>query len=118
MGVGDHQLHAAQAAPGERAEKLEPKGLRLGGADGHAEHFAPAVAVHAHSDGHRDGHGATSLADLHIGGVEPEIWPITFDGAVEEILHPLVDLSAKPADLALGDALHAHGADQVVHRTC
>ena len=37
-------------------------------------------------------------------------------GQVRKVLHPLVDLGAEPADLALGDAVHAHSADQVVHR--
>ncbi len=62
MGVGDHQFDATQAASRERAEELEPEGLCLGGADGHAKHLTPAITVHAHGDGHRDGYDATSLA--------------------------------------------------------
>jgi len=44
MRIRDHQLDAAQAAPGQRAQKLDPEGLGLGGADRHAQHLAPAVA--------------------------------------------------------------------------
>ena len=33
MGIRDHQLHAAQAAPGQLAQKLGPEGLGFGGAD-------------------------------------------------------------------------------------
>ena len=116
MGVGDDQLHAAQAAARQGAEEVEPERLRLRAADRHAEDLAPAVGVHADRDGHRDGDDAPGLADLHVGGVEPEIGPVALDGAGEEVAHPLVDLGAEARDLAAADALHAHGADQVVHR--
>jgi hypothetical protein len=43
MGIGDHQLDAAKAAPGELAQKLGPEGLGLGRPDIHAEHFAATV---------------------------------------------------------------------------
>jgi hypothetical protein len=51
------------------------------------------------------------VASIHRYGQSPLIWPI------EEGLHPLVDLLAQPADLALGDTAHAHGFDQFVDRT-
>ena len=54
---------------------------------------------------------------LHVGGVEPKIGPVTLNGAGEEVLHPAIDLGTQTADLALGDALHAHGPDQGIHRT-
>src|SRR5690349_3298782 len=63
--------------------------------------------------GHRD--DAPSLADLHVGGVEPEAGPVALDGAGEEVAHAIVDLGAEARDLAAADALHAHGAHQVVH---
>ena len=56
------------------------------------------------------------LAHLHVGRVDPDVGPVALDRPVEEGLHPLVDLLAQPADLALGDAAHAHGLDQVVDR--
>ena len=110
------QLDAAQAAPGELAQEGRPEGLGLGRPDVHAEHLAPAVAVDADGDDHRDGDDAAGLADLHVGRVDPEIGPVALDRPVEEGLHPLVDLLAQPADLALGDAAHAHGLDQIVDR--
>jgi hypothetical protein len=56
MGVGDDQLDAAQAAPGELAQEGGPEGLGLRRADLHAQHLAPAVAVDADrdDDGDRD----------------------------------------------------------------
>ena len=57
-----------------------------------------------------------ALAHLHVGRVDPQIRPAAFDRPVEERLHPLVDLGAQPRHLALGDAGHAHGLDQIVDR--
>jgi hypothetical protein len=82
----------------------------------HAQHLAPAVAVDADRDDHGDRDDAAGLAHLQVGGVDPEIGPVALDRPVEEGLHPLVDLLAQPADLALGDAAHAHRLDQVVDR--
>ena len=56
------------------------------------------------------------LAHLHVGRVDPQIRPVALDRAVEEGLHLLVDLLAQPADLALGDAGHAHRLDQIIDR--
>ena len=81
------QLDAAQAAAGQLAQELGPEGLGLGGADVHAQHFAPAVAVDADGDDDGDRDDAAVLADLHIGGVDPEIGPVALDRPVEEGLH-------------------------------
>lgn len=54
MGVGDDEPDAAQASAHQAAEEVEPEGLGLRGADGHAQHFAPPVAVDADGDGHGD----------------------------------------------------------------
>ena len=54
MCVRDHQLDAAQAATGERAQEVGPEGLRFGGADLHAQHLAAAVSVDRHRDDHRN----------------------------------------------------------------
>src|SRR5690606_3049961 len=51
-----------------------------------------------------------------IGRVNPEVGPFAFDGPVEKSLHLLVDLLAQPGDLALGNARHAHGLNEVVNR--
>ena len=87
--------------------KAVQKGLGFRWADIHAEHFAPAIAVDAHRDDHRDRDDPPVLADLHIGGVDPQVGPVALDRAVEEGVDALVDLLAQPADLALGDAVHA-----------
>lgn len=42
--------------------------------------------------------------------------PFAFDRAVEECLHPLVDLADQPADLALRHPAGAHGAHQIIDR--
>ena len=114
--VGDHQLHAAQAAPGEAAQEPGPEGLGLGRADRHAEDLAPALVVDRDCDGYRDRYDAPGLAHLQIGRIQPEIGPVTLQRPVEEALDLVVDLPAQPGDLALGDAGHAHGLHQVVDR--
>src|SRR5436305_9080885 len=47
VGVRDHQLDAAQAAPGELTQELRPEGLGLRRSDVHAEHFAPSSLLTA-----------------------------------------------------------------------
>ena len=96
MGIGDDQLDAAQAAPGQLAQELRPEGLGLGGADLHAQHLAPAVAVDADGDDDGDRDDAAVAAHLQVGGVDPEIGPVAFDRPVEEGLHLAVDLLAQP----------------------
>jgi len=76
MGVGDDQLHAAQAAMGELAQELSPDRLGLRGANLHAQHLAPAVGVDADRDDDGDGDDAPTAADLRVGGVDPQIGPI------------------------------------------
>jgi hypothetical protein len=44
--------------------------------------------------------------------------PIAFNGALQEALDTLVDHLAQARDLALGDAAHAHGLDELVDRAC
>jgi hypothetical protein len=51
MGVGDHQLDAAQAALLELAQERGPERFRFGRPDVHAQHLAAAVAVDG--DDHR-----------------------------------------------------------------
>ena len=116
VGVGDDQLDPGQAAALELAQELDPEGLGLRRADVHAQHLAPAVGVDGHRDGDGDRDDAPVLADLHVGGVEPQIRPVAFDRAAQERLHAVVDVFAQPADLALGDAGHPHGLDQIVDR--
>jgi hypothetical protein len=116
MGIRDHELDAAQAAPSELAQELGPEGLGFRRADVQAQHFAPAIAIDADRDDDRHRDDAAGLAHFHIGRIEPDIGPITFQRSVEEGLHLVVDLAAQPADLALGDAGHAHRLDQIIDR--
>ena len=112
--VGDHQLHAAQAAPGGAAQELGPEGLGLGRADRHAQDLAPSLVVDRDHDCHRDRYDAPGLAHLHIGRIQPEIGPVALQRPVEKAADLVVDLAAQPGDLALGDARHPHRLHQVV----
>ena len=114
MRVGDHQLGAAQAAPGQAAQELDPEGFCLAVACGHAQHFAPAVGVDADGHDHRDGDDLVVTPDFDVGGIEPDIRPIAFDRPVEEGVHTLIDLAAQAGDLAFADAFHAERLDQVI----
>ena len=58
-----------------------------------------------------------ALSHLHVVGVDPQIGPIAFERPAQEGFDLLIDLIAQPADLALGDAAHAHGFDQIVDQT-
>jgi hypothetical protein len=57
---------------------------------------------------------SATFADLDIGGIEPEIGPVTRQRSLEEGVHALVDILAKLGDRGLGDAAHALGLDQLV----
>ncbi|MDB5683485.1 MAG: hypothetical protein JWM75_1183 [Sphingomonas bacterium] len=114
--IRNDELHAPQTVPRQAAQEVAPERLSLRHADRHAEHLAPAVAVHAHCDGDRHRDDAAGLAHLQIGRVDPDVRPVAFDRPIEERLHADVDLLAEPADVALGDAGHPHGFHQIVHR--
>src|SRR3569832_1859911 len=116
MGIGDDEFDAAQAAPCELAQELSPEGFGFGWRDVHSQDFSAPLAVSSHRDDDRHRHDATVLARLYVGRVDPEVRPVAFDGPLQEGLHLAVDLLAEPADLALGDAAHAHGLDEIVDR--
>ena len=116
VGVRDHELDAAQAAPGELAQEVGPERLGLRRTDIHAKDFAAAVTVDADRYDHRHRDDATILAHLHVGRVDPEIGPLALDGTVEKRADPFVDLLAKAADLTLRHAGAAHRLDQVIDR--
>ena len=67
MGIGDHQLDAAQAAPGQGAQELGPEGLGLRGADGHAQDLTPALVVDRHGDDHGDRDNAPQWHGVGVG---------------------------------------------------
>ena len=116
VGVGDDELHAAQAAAGELAQELDPERLGLRRADVHAEHLAPAVGVDADRDDHRHRDDPPVLAHLQVGRVDPEVGPVALQRPLEEGRHPLVDLGAEPAHLALRHPAHAERLHEVVDR--
>jgi len=83
-------------------------------ADRHAEHFATAVAVHADRDDHGNRYDPASAANLDVSGIQPDVRPVALDRPIEECFYADVDFFTKPAHLALRDATHAHGFDQIV----
>src|SRR3954451_17142133 len=87
-------------------------GLRR--ADRQAQHLAPDIVIDPDRDDHRDRDDATIAARLHIGRVQPDIRPLALKRPIEEGRDLAIDLAAQPADLALGDAGHAHCLDQFV----
>src|SRR3954447_3402738 len=118
MGVRDHQLHTTQATTGQLAQEFGPERLGLGWANIHAKDFSPAVTVDADRDNDGDGDDTASLPHLYISGVQPDIGPVAFQRTGQEGLNSLVDLAAQAADLALGDATHTHGLNQIIDGTC
>ena len=85
---------ALQATPVQAAQELRPEGFSLQDANLQAQH----------------------LARLDVGGIDPQVRPVALDLAVQEGALALVELSAQPADLALGDAAHVQGLEEVIHR--
>src|SRR5205085_9450925 len=96
--------------------ELGPERFSFAGADLQPQHLALTLGVHPDRHYYGYAHDASGLPRLDVGRVDPQVRPVTFDLAVQECAHTLVELPAQPADLALGDARHAQGLDQVVHR--
>ena len=55
-------------------------------------------------------------AHFDVGRVQPQIRPLALDRPRQESLDAFVDLAAEPRDLALADALHAHGTHEIIDR--
>ncbi len=113
--IGDHQLHAAQATVGERAQEVGPERFCFGWTGGDAENFALAVLVHSYRYYHGAADDPPALAHFHVGRVEPEIGPGAFERPGEECIHSLVDFDTKATDLALRHAASAHRLHQIVY---
>ena len=96
MSIGDHQLHAAQAAPRERTQETDPEGLRLGGADRHPKHLAHPIGVHGNGDYDCDRDDPAGLANHQVRRIDPQVRPVALDRPVEKGVHALVDLGALP----------------------
>src|SRR5947209_10590238 len=114
MSVGDDELDAAQSASREVTQELEPERLRLARANPHADDFPYAVSVYSHGDYHRDRYDTAGLTHFHIRCVDPQIRPVAFERTREKRVHALVDVSAQPRHLALGDPGHPHRLDQLI----
>ena len=95
MRVRDDQLDAPQAATGELAQEPRPEGLGLGWSDVHAEHLAAPVAVDPDRHDHRHRHDPALAPRLHVGGVDPQIRPIAFDGSLQECAVTRSSISAQ-----------------------
>src|SRR5467141_3166384 len=116
MGIRDDELDAPQTAPREFAQEVGPEGLGFRRADRQAQHLAPAIAIDADRDDHRDRDDVAVAARLHIGRIQPDIGPLALERTVEKGHDLAVDLAAQPRYLALRDAGHAHRTDQLVDR--
>jgi hypothetical protein len=114
MGVGDHQLDALEAALDQALQKSRPERFGLGRAEPQADDFAPSFGRDRHGDYRRDRDNAAAIADLEVGGIEPQIRPLAVDRAVEEGSHPFIDVFAQLGNLALRYAGKAHRLHQLV----
>ena len=64
MGVGDDQLHPAQASSLERSQERRPEGPILAVTHGEAQDLAAAIT--AHPGGHHHGLGDHAAVDLAL----------------------------------------------------
>src|SRR5262249_9566469 len=104
MSIRDHQLDALQATLDQPLQEGRPERLGFGRANPEPDDLAPAVGADRDSDYRGDRDYATAVANLQVGGVEPQIRPFALDWSVEEGAHPLIDVFAQLGDLALRDA--------------
>jgi hypothetical protein len=96
MGVGEDQLHPAEAAFDQAAEQGAPEGLGLGLADVKADHLAVAGLVHCIGEHQRPADDAAAIADLLDLRIKPQIGITTLERPVGERLDLLVETGADP----------------------
>jgi hypothetical protein len=113
--IRDHQLHPAQAAADHALEEARPERPGLAWADVQADDLASAFGVGGHGDYRRHRDDPPALALAQPDGIQPEIGPFPAQGAVEEGVHPLVDVPAQPGNRALAEPGQPHRLHQVVH---
>ena len=102
--VGDHELHAAEAASAEALEERGPEGAVFAVADVDAQHFAVTAGGDAGRDHDRAGHDPAVDAALDVGGVDEHVGELdVVEAAVAERLEVAVELAADAGHLALGD---------------
>ena len=68
-------------------KELRPDRLGLGCADLETKNLAPPIGVDADGDDDGDRDDPPASTDLEVGGVDPEMGPVTFEGAVQKRLH-------------------------------
>ncbi len=102
MGVGDDQLHPAQAAGAQAAQEAGPEGGVLGVADGQAEHLTDAVGGDAGGDDDRFGHDVGAVVGLHVGGVQEQVGELdVIEAAFTELADGDVELGTDPRHVTL-----------------
>jgi hypothetical protein len=103
VGVGDDELHAAQAARDQRLEELAPERLGLRLADVDAEDLPPTRLVHAVGNHHALVDHPAAVAHLLGLAVEPQVGVVTLERALAEGLNLLVEQGADPGHLRARD---------------
>ena len=76
-----------------------------------AQELAPVLGVDTDGDDYGDRNDAPGLARFHVGGVQPKLRPVAFQGALEEGPDIVVDLHAEPRHLAPEDTRYSHSLD-------
>ena len=104
-----------QAAADQALEERRPEGLGLTGADVQPDDLAFALGVGRHSDDRRNRDDAAAFPLLEVSRVQPQIRPIADQRAIQEGIHPVVDVLAQLAHRAFADAPQPHRLHQVVH---
>src|SRR3954451_10751509 len=117
VGVASDQLHAAESARDQAAQKRMPERAVFTRPDVQPEHFALAVLIDANGDHHGHADDAMILPDLHEGGVKLNVREGPFELARSKLLHFRIQRLTQTADLALAHAVDAEGFDQVIHTT-
>src|SRR6266852_9519481 len=116
MVVADDEPDTGQAALDERADERRP-GRSLVVARGELEAEDPALPALGHPGRHerRHRHDPTTLADLDVRGVQPEIGiRLVAELPLTEGLDLGVERGADPADLALADRGDAERVDEIL----
>jgi hypothetical protein len=114
ISIGDHQLDALETALDQALEESRPERLSLRGTNAETDDLAPAFGCDRHGDYRRDRDDAAAVADLEIGGVEPQIRRFPVDRPVEEGVDPVINVLTEFRDLAFRDAGQAYRLDQFV----
>jgi hypothetical protein len=73
VGVADDQPDPTEAAGAQGPQELGPECLGFGRADAQADEFPATLGVRCHGDYGRDRHDPAALADLEVGGIQPDI---------------------------------------------